>query len=317
MANHTAPLIFILDDDAEAGALMREQLALKVEARVRVFLSFDEMAAADDLQAVDLFVIDVKLKEDFSGFEVPAALPPRCRFAAFLFVSGFPLNEAQYNEVAGLAFFDFVAKPATTTHFLHRVKLLLAARLRIPGKIGGHILEQWSRSPFVAAVVDANYRIRLCNRQLVAVLGVESPRALVGRLWFEFLPDKGGQVEAFRQMHAAVLVGQNVPYGEHVGRLCGAGGRQSVIKWWHSSFLGPDNEDLLLSIGMPSGYKSALAMEVRKAWRECIQQHQATIRAIKRRPLRIEPAATCAPTPNEGGNNADHRIGPMERYSPF
>jgi DNA-binding response OmpR family regulator len=292
MADDTAPLIFILDDDTDAAEIFRDQLALIGGVEIRTFADFDSMAAAEEVEAVDLFVVDVKLGGPLSGFEVPGALPARCRFAAFLFISGFALDDDQYSKVAGLAFFDFIAKPFTTSIFIHRVKLLLAARLRIPGQTNPRVIEQWTRAPFVAAVCGDDYRIKLCNRQLAAALEVESPRDLVGRVWFDFFV-RADDAETFKRIYAAVVAGQVVRYGEHITRLRGAGGGSIIINWCHSAFQGPAGDDLLLSVGMPSGYKIKMAAELRQAWRESIERHQAAIKAIKRRPLHIAEVPAC------------------------
>jgi hypothetical protein len=292
MAYDTAPLIFILDDDTDAAEIFRDQLALIGGVKIRTFADFDTMAAAEDVEAVDLFVVDVKLGGPLSGFEVPAALPMRCRFAAFLFISGFALDDDQYSKVAGLAFFDFIAKPFTTSLFVHRAKLLLAARLRIPGQTSPRLIDQWTRAPFVAAVCGDDYRIKLCNRQLAAALEVEKPRDLVGRLWFDYFA-RGDDVATFKRVYAAVMAGQVVRYGEHITRLHAAGDGSVAINWCHSAFQGPAGEDLLLSVGMPTGYKIKMAAELRQAWRESIERHQKAIEAIKRRPLQVPDVPTC------------------------
>lgn len=291
-------LIFVLDDEPDAATMIRDTLRRNMDAAVKAFVRFEDMAADDDLVRVDLFVLDIQLGDNLSGFDVPACLPTRCRFAAFLFVSGYPVDRAQYDRADHLAFFDFIGKPFPMVHFVHRVNLLLAARLKMPDDIDDRVLDLWSLAPFVAIVLDADFKIRLCNSQMSALLEVESPRDLVGQSWSEFLPEAA--VQSVRGIHGTVLTGDLTRVGEVSNDVQSTTGTIHRVKWFNSPFEGVDGEALTLSIGVPGEYKIRMASRLRKTWKESILKHRAAIQAIRRLPLTTEFPAVCELNGNGG-----------------
>lgn len=294
-------LIFVLDDEPGAVKMMRDALRTNMAATVKAFVRFEDMAADPDLVDVDLFVLDINLG-DLSGFDVPDRLPTRCLFAAFLFVSGFPVDMEQYDRAGGLAFFDFLGKPFPMVHFVHRVNLLLAARLKLPVDLDDNVLNIWARSPFVAVVLDADFKVFLCNRQTADLLEVGSSRDLVGRSWADFLPEE--TVQTARGIHGTVLNGDLSRAGEISGSVRSAKGKVHRIRWFNSPFEGPENEVLTLSIGIPWEYKARMATRLRTTWKESILKHRAAIRAIKRLPLKTDFPETCQLNGNGGPNDA-------------
>ena len=285
-------LIYILDDDPDAGAVMADALRRHTDAAVRAFKRLEEMLAAEGLVRVDLFVLDIQLENGLSGFDVPACLPTRCRFAAFLFVSGYPVESKQFEHAAGLSYFDFIAKPFAAVHFVHRVNLLLAARLKMPGDMDDRILDLWAVTPFVAVVLDEGFNIRLCNRQMATLLEIGSARELVGRSWSDFLPDE--TVATGRDIHQTVLAGDLAEVGEITTTVKTVSGVLHRVKWFNCPFEGVDGEALTLSVGVPGEYKRRMAHRLRETWRESILKHRAAIQAIRRMPLRTEFPDICA-----------------------
>lgn len=277
------PLIFILDDDPAFGRLMREALLHRLDCTVRDFVDLKDMVADPDLESVDLFIIDIQLNDFLTGFQVPAELPLRCRFAAFLFVSGFPIDRPQYDMAAESVFFDFIAKPFPMVLFVHRIKILLAARMREPKSGQDKILDLWTRPPYVALVLDAKMQVRLANHQLADLLQVESPRALVGRPWSEFFPHGG--FDEFQQAHFEILKGDLSKFGELSNNIQSSTGKIYRIKWFNSPFTGSENDEILtLSVGILSDVKKDHADELRQTWHKNILLHRAAIRAIKKLP---------------------------------
>lgn len=292
-------MIFILEDDRATATACRENLAARIKADVRAFETFEDMAADADLDRVDLFVIDIKLGGQLTGFEVPAHLPARCRFAAFLFMSGYQIDPMQYDKAAGLPFFDFLPKPFTGVYLAHRVKLLLAARLKIPDGLDERIIELWTRAPYVAAVIDKGFKIRLANHQLAALLAVKEPRDLVGRSWLDFLTED--MAATFADIHGSIINGDLTHFGEYSGAVQAQGGEVHPVRWFNSPFAGSEeSEVLILSVGLPYKFKLYLADDLRRAWKESILIHRAAIRAIKKMPLKADDPPTC--NLNDGGN---------------
>jgi FixJ family two-component response regulator len=291
----SGPLIFILDDDPAAAGVCRENLAARIDGTIRAFVRIGDMVADPDIERVDLFVLDVQLGEEITGFDIPDTLPARCRFAAYLFMSGYTVDQKQYDKAAGLPFFDFIAKPFIAVHLVHRVQLLLAARLKIPEDLDDRVLHLWARAPYVAVVIDADLRIRLANHQMAALLEVQTPRALVGRPWSEFLPDHA--IKPFSGIHAKILAGDLSRFGEYAFDIRSQGGSIHRVKWFNSPlFAGADeSEALTLSVGIPGEYqhKRRIASDLRRTWKESILLHRAAIRAIKKMPLKVDGPPAC------------------------
>jgi PAS domain-containing protein len=283
-------LIFVLDDEPDAARVMRDNLRARMDARVKAFVRLEDMLADGELPAVDLFVLDIQLGEGVSGFDVPARLPTRSRFAAFLFVSGYPVDRGQYERAVGLPFFDFISKPFPMVHFVHRVNLLLAARLRLPVDVDDPLLDLWALAPFVAVVLDAEMRIRLVNQQMAALLEIPAARDLVGRAWTDFLPPE--LVAAVRDVHGTILSGDLSRFGEHSSDLRSLSGAIHRVKWFNSPFEGVNGEALTLSVGVPGEYRARMSARLRRTWKESILKHRAAIRAIKRLPLAREASAS-------------------------
>jgi hypothetical protein len=280
---NSGPLIFILDDEATQKSLMQKQVAAGINCTVRGFIKLKDMIEDPEIEKVDLFIIDNQLGGDLTGLEVPATLPVNCRFAAYLFVSGYPIDKATYAKAAASIFFDFIAKPFPSVLFIHRIKLLLNARLRVPIKSEQRLLELWTHTPYVAMVLDAKMLIRLANYQLVDLLKVESARAVVGQPWSDFLIDEA--IIAFQKAHALILNGGVSAFGEISVDVKSSVGQIHRIRWYNSTFTGLDDDEILtLSVGIPAEAKKQMADQLRQAWHENIKLHRAAIRAIKKLP---------------------------------
>jgi PAS domain-containing protein len=168
----------------------------------------------------------------------------------------------------------------------------LTARLKMPAGFDDKLLELWTRTPYIAAVIDKSFRIRLANYQLAALLEVKSAGALVGRTWADFLPES--LEDTYRQIFETILAGDLTQFGEYTGDVCAQSGTIHRVKWFHSPFLGSEeNDTLILSVGLPYRFKLTIADDLRRAWKESILVHRAAIRAIKKLPSKTDPSNSC------------------------
>jgi PAS domain S-box-containing protein len=284
--------VFVLDDEPDICLIIKQALALRSATTVEIFHRLADMLAAENLARVDLFVIDVNLGPDGSGFDVPAKLPARSTFAAFLFISGFPLVPDDSAKCKAIAIYDFIAKPFDLFSFLRRAELLLMARNNIPGDPGDH-LDLWVREPFLAVVIDRQYTVRYCNEFAARYLLAGTSADLIGRRWPDFLPVPDAEKTEAGQKN--ILRGAATEFENDVRR---ADGSIRAVKWFNSPFIGRDNEPLTLSVGVPVNRRGRSVDDMRNRYRDILIRDRAAIRAIK--PLSLATSDVCGPI---GGGN--------------
>lgn len=282
-------VIFVLDDEENITTLIKQALADRADTTIKTFTDLDAMIADPDLASVDLFIVDINLKSDRSGFEVPALLPQQCRFAAWLFMSGYELNAELYRRASQLSLFDFIGKPFALTVLKQKVKLLLAARLRLPDTIDDRLINIWSRDHFLAVVLDDQTSIRLANAKAANMLQVDKPRDLVGRTWIEYIP--GHAIDAFIKNHAKMIDGDDDALTEYEGEIISAFGVLKNILWFNSAFEADQAKRLILSIGIPLDARARKIKEMKQIYREILIKDRSAIRAIK--PLKAPIVSTC------------------------
>lgn len=266
-------LVFVLDDDETSIRVIRDILEKRPGIEARFFETLADMKRDPAIARVDLFILDVRLPGDVSGFEVPARLPARCRFAAFLFVSGFKIDADQYNQAAGLPLFDFMAKPLTPVMFLHRVDLLLAAHVRIPPDVGEQVIDQCLYGPLLSIVIDDRGYIRLCNRSAAEAMGLSHPLDAVGRPWADFDPDGTWTI-------AETGPAETGP-AEAVGQIQATDGTTVRIKWIRTGFDDPMSGPMALFIGVYANGRNKRAGRLRRIYRDLLAKDRAVIRSIK------------------------------------
>lgn len=278
-AGDDVPLIFILDDEPDVVRSIAKNIAARRAAVIRSFYTAADMLASNDLARVDLFIIDIKLGGESSGFDIPGRLPYACRFAPFLFISGYAVEDKDFDKAAALPFFDFIAKPFSFVKFMHRLELLLAARSGLAADTAT-AADLGDLAPFVAVVLDEKLTIRLCNDQFAGLVEVKNQADLIGRNWVDFLPADlaarlirtKGRIDLSKQGEFSIPV---VSASGHVHRAI----------WFNTPFVGAGGRDLTLIVGVPSKHRVKMVGRLRQQWQSDILRHRAAIRAIGKMPL--------------------------------
>ena len=269
------PLVFVLDDDPTIHHLIKSFFYQgRPDVTTRGFVRLDDMVVARDLLAVDLFVVDINLAPDLSGFDVPSLLPATCRMAAFLFCSGFNVDLDAYNRARFLPLFDFLAKPFGDVQFLHRVEMLLAARFAVPVGIDDRLFSMLSAAPFLGVVIDGAGQIRLVNQAAADYMDLPLPRQAKGRPIGDFIADYNQVPAAKKEFYATIKsdAGINHP-----------------MRWLRTPFLEMDKDQATLLVGIPTATWRRKADRLREVYQEIITRDRTAIRAIK---TMKPPAAT-------------------------
>lgn len=274
------PLIYILDDDQSIVDLLATTLSRSMTCDARPYTELEALLKDEHLEYADLLVVDINLGDGASGFDIPARLPIQCRFAAILFVSGYPVDNGEFKQVADLPFFDFIQKPFSTEVFVNRVNRLLAARLAVPPEVDDSLVGHWSLPPFVAVVLDEAYEVAFVNNELAKLLGLRHPGELVGRSWSDFIPREFHHT--LEKVHGAVLEGDTQNYGEYTSLVRSVDGQIKSVRWYNSPFEGADGALYTLSVGVPSGFKDSVHRQFRTQFRDMLKKHRAAIRAYRR-----------------------------------
>lgn len=282
------PIVFILDDDQDLTHIIEEALVIDGRVTVKTFTTIDAMIIDHDLIDVDLFIIDVQLNQELTGFEVPDILPDRCRFAAFLFISGYAIDAGLYEKSKTLSLFDFIAKPFSIGQLKQRVQSLLGDRLRLPNLLDDRLINMWTRDPFLAILCDDTMTIRLANDAMARVLGISTPRDLVGTNFNDYLP---AYCRAdVQSLFDRIMAGDKTATpGETEIEVVDENGKLHRIMFFCSAFEGDDGRRLVLSVGVPAGARKRKRLHV--AYREILIKDRAAIRNI--RPLKPAQSQTC------------------------
>lgn len=279
--------IYILDDDAASVAVLTEMLGVGFPgANIFPFTDYGQFLAAEELCRGDLFIIDICLA-GIDGRDLPALMPPACHLKPFLFVSGFPIEDKDFDALGGLVVFDFIGKPFALRQFLHRVGLLLDA-CPLPTPFDD-TFDLMVYAPFVAVVLDAELRVKYCNQQTAALLEEKSAAEVVGRPWLEFVPQ--GEGALVTEVYATVLKGDLRHFGEYVSPVKSASGKVKPVRWFNSPFEGSEGQALTLSVGVPSQMEVSVVRKIRRLWGERIQRDKEAIHAVK--PLALTKIISC------------------------
>lgn len=273
-------LVFVLDDETALTDLIETALTQGGRIEVKAFNDTQSLIEDAALVNVDLFIIDVNLK-GASGFDVPAALPEQCRFAAFLFISGYNLDAELYDRSKALSLFDFIAKPFSIGQLKERVNSLLSDRLQLPTDIDGHLLSMWQKDAFLAILIGPDKVIRLANDKMARMIGMDTPRDLVGKSFARFLP--AYCLDQVNAMVDGIIAGDDNAPNEIETEIIAAGGRLHRVMWFCSSFEGEDTNRLVLAVGVLCGNRRR--KRIRNVYRQLLVKDRAAIRSIK--PLKV------------------------------
>jgi PAS domain-containing protein len=280
--------VYILDDDPSSLSLITEIIGAGYPgAALFPFTDHKSLLAADDLCTGDLFVIDIRLA-GIDGRALPALMPADCRRKPFLFVSGFPIEDEDFDTLGGLVVFDFISKPFALRHFLHRVGILLDV-CPAPTYPIDDIFDLMIYAPFVAVVLDRDFVVKYCNRQAAALLEMGAAGQVVGRNWLDYVAP--ADAAALGKAHAALLAGEVGRYGEFSNSIVTASGNIKKIKWFNTPFEGAAGQALTLSVGVASQIEHTVIDKIRRLWGERIQRDKEAIHAL--RPLVSTKTMAC------------------------
>lgn len=280
--------IYILDDDPASLSVLTEMIGVGYPG-ADVYPHTDHQALLNepDLCAGDLFIVDIRLN-NLDGRALPEMVPAACRLRPFLFVSGYPLDDIDFDRLEGLVVFDFIGKPFSLRHFLHRIGILMNSS-PAPTYPIDDVFDLMVYAPFVAVVLNDQFIVKYCNRQTATLLEVDTAAQIVGRTWLDFVPP--ADTAALGQVHRALMAGDVRHFGEYTNPVITAGGNLKRVKWFNTPFEGAEGEALTLSIGVPSSTESTVLDKIRRLWGDRIQADKARIRAVK--PLASTQTDTC------------------------
>lgn len=272
--------VFVLDDDPASGDVITQMVGAGYPlAEVKAFTDHEEFLNTPDLCGADMFILDIRLT-NFDGRDLPALMPIACLTKPFLFVSGYPITDAEFDRVEGLVHFDFIGKPFQLRHFVHRLGVMLVRRPAAIHRLQDDLFDLMAHTAFVAIVIDAEFQVRYCNRQTLTLLEVDKLRDIVGRSWLDFIPDDAA--DAILEAHGGLISGDLKNFGEFVNDIQTPAGIRKAVKWFNTPFEGVDGDQLALSIGILATADAAAEEQVRRRFREAIMRDRANIRAVKR-----------------------------------
>lgn len=278
-------VVMVLDDDPASAHVIAEMVqAGYPDAEVKSFNDHTHFLEAPDLCAADLFIIDIRLT-NFDGRDLPGLMPKACLTKPFLFVSGFPIEDRQFDRVENLVHYDFVSKPFGLRRFVHRVGFMLKTRPSIFHRLQDDVFELVAYTPFVALVIDSEFKVRYCNRQTVALLEVDKTADIVGRSWLDFVPNEVAL--AVIEVHGALITGEVAKFEEYVNDVKTVNDTRKTVRWFNTPFDGMDGESLTLSIGVSVTAESDIENKLRDQFRRTIMEDKATIKAVQR--LKLKP----------------------------
>lgn len=288
-------IVYVLDDDdASADVIAQMVLTGYPEAEVKIFNDHQQFLESPELCAADLFIVDIRLT-NFDGRDLPGLMPMACLTKPFLFVSGYTIQDDQFDRVENLIHYDFVEKPFTLRKFVHRIAFMIQTRPAIFHRLQDDVFSLITYTPYVAVVLDAELKVRYCNRQTLALLEVEKPADIVGHSWLNYIPNEAAL--AVMDVHGALLSGDTERFDEYVNEIQTIGGIRKTVRWWNTPFEGHDGESLTLSIGASVLTKRNMAEELRATFRQTILKDKANIRAVKRFKLKSLSDVSCGLTP--------------------
>lgn len=284
-------LVYVLDDDPASCHVIAEMVASGYPtATVVEFSVVDQFLGAENLCDADLFVIDIFLA-GVDGRELPRRMPLACKGKPFLFVSGYPISDSDFEGLEELVHYDFIGKPFQLRHFIHRLGVMLNTRPAIVHRLQADLFDLLVYAPFVALVTDDQFTVKYCNRQTADLLRLPSTADIVGRCWLDFIPK-----DVRRDLvgvHSGLLGGDLRHFGEYANEVRRADGSRQMVKWFNSPFEGRAGEHLALSIGVAGEAKPDAVSRVRQKFLERIMNDRATIRAARQFSIVGDNIQTC------------------------
>lgn len=133
-------------------------------------------------------------------------------------------------------------------------------------------------SNYFVVVLDKDLEIKLCNRMLAKTLGFQTEEELIGRKWFEFIPETTKDI--IRIIHQETNDRKDTTI-ESTSEIITLKGRIIVAKWFNS-FVNSEL-DWVFSMGVPLRANEQQNIDnVREFYKEILAKDRTTINAIKK-----------------------------------
>jgi len=133
-------------------------------------------------------------------------------------------------------------------------------------------------SNYFVVVLDKSLEIRLCNRMLAKTLGFEKENELIGRKWFEFIPETTQDIIKIVHRETTDREGQIM---ESISEVIAANGKVVTAKWFNS-FVNSEL-DWVFSLGVPLKIDAQKNIDnVREFYKQVLAKDRTTIDAIKK-----------------------------------
>ncbi len=280
-------IIFMLDDDIMIlDAYQHLFQKLLPECITYTFNNSNEMLNHRKLQHVDLFIIDVELKHMYGWDVMNLVCKKRNKCSTCLFISGKEYELKNFDCVA--CTFDFIKKPANTTIFINRIKVLLQVSSKYKQLEFGKqqvelcLYELFNHTNIYVVILDELMSIKLCSWYLAHDLGYDSPEDLIGQNLKTFIPEhtqnridnifsniikKINKAEDFREVNHPII---------------GKNNEEINVKWFNTIIR--NGVELTFSIGIPlskSVTKEDNVSTIRTYWSDIIESDRTTIDSLK------------------------------------
>ena len=248
--------IVILDDDKTILNVYSELLKNALpETKIYTFTKLkDDFYKFVEKEDIDLFIIDIVL-EGQDGVKIAKQLYKSNPDTILLVISGlkldWPCDKCVIN--CGESIIDYAQKPIPNNQLIHKVKFLLKisdlnkSKTKEVRRRSELIWEIFDYANLYVLALDNKRKIILCNNTLANILGYENDKELIGKNWFDFIPEKMRPIVSHVQ-HEVAESG-NLNYQEFVNDILTKDEKLITVRWFNTKL----NHDLkgTFSIGIP------------------------------------------------------------------
>lgn len=131
--------IFIVDDDIQYLKMIKQTISSRFQnAKIKTFSNPDDFLFESKKNTVDLFIVDIKLKNSkgffVDGRDLCMKLPRSSINTPFLFISGYTIGKEMFWPQYKNHIYDFVEKTQNSAVLLNRISILLkiASLIKVP-----------------------------------------------------------------------------------------------------------------------------------------------------------------------------------------
>lgn len=280
-------IIFMLDDETSVIKAYTEILSrLLPDCIVYGFDNTEEMLTHEKLNIADLFIVDVELKNLYGWDVMNKVCNMRDKSTTCLFMSGRGYELKNFDGVA--CTYDFIQKPANTSIFVNRIKVLLQVsheykQLEFSRRqVELCLYELFNHTNLYVIVLDEAMEIKMCSWYLAHDLGYERPEDLIGKNWRSFIPSRlREQIEnVFCNVRNKVKIVED--FREVTNAIIGKNNKEINVKWFNTVI--KNGTELSFSIGIPLSKpvtKEDNVSAIRSYWSDIIENDRTTIDSLK------------------------------------